>query len=352
MSDFHSVVTEQRVFICAVYAFIRKLLQAVLPDVAWNNTCLPSEESFGDILDAVIQKHDSTASCEGDCCLSMAQTACRQMKRVCELLRNVCRSLGLKNEADQYLDAPWFVDLLLRMNVSKLNKLLYTIDFTDDKPSRILMNVAAILEGRTDGYDAMSAQAKRKADRETKALIEKVGERVESLHGKVDAHREETKKQFAAVRSELHNAKEELLARADAILKKLGILNLGGRRNGKHTTEQKKVCLACWMSAQDNVELKSGTATGKATRQAAFDWYKRQLALVGVTKLSKFIAVLHTMNNTKSAENIKHLEAKREAERKAKEGDWEPMLRHVWGDGEVYKWMLFAPTHTEADAVR
>ena len=317
MSGFHSVVTEQKVFICAVCSFIGKLLRAVLPDVAWDSRYLPSEDELSASLDDVIRGFVGYDSNACDCRLAMAQFACKKMKRVCDMLKNISASVGLQDVAAQYLDGLWFIDMLLRKDTSKLNKLYYTIDFTDDKPSRILMNVAAILEGRTDGYDAMSAQAKRKADRETKALIEKVGERVESLHGKVDAHREETKKQFAAVRSELHNAKEELLARADAILKKLGIMNLGGRRNGKHTTEQKKVCLACWMSAQDNVELKSGTATGKATRQAAFDWYKRQLALVGVTKLSKFIAVLHTMNNTRSATNIMALEAKREAERKA-----------------------------------
>ena len=310
MSGFHSVVTEQKVFICAVCSFIGKLLRAVLPDVAWDSRYLPSEDELSASLDDVIRGFVGYDSDACDCRLAMAQFACKKMKRVCDMLKNISASVGLQDVAAQYLDGLWFIDMLLRKDTSKLNKLYYTIDFTDDKPSRILMNVAAILEGRTDGYDAMSAQAKRKADRETKALIETVGERVESLHGKVDAHREETKKQFAAVRSELHNAKEELLARADAILKKLGILNLGGRRNGKHTTEQKKVCLACWMSAQDNVELKSGTATGKATRKAAFDWYKRQLALVGVTKLSKFIAVLHTMNNTKSATNIMALEAK------------------------------------------
>ena len=310
MSGFHSVVTEQKVFICAVCSFIGKLLRAVLPDVAWDSRYLPSEDELSASLDDVIWGFVGYDSDACDCRLAMARFACKKMKRVCDMLKNISASVGLQDVAAQYLDGLWFIDMLLRKDTSKLNKLYYTIDFTDDKPSRILMNVAAILEGRTDGYDAMSAQAKRKADRETKALIEKVGERVELLHGKVDAHREETKKQFAAVRSELHNAKEELLARADAILKKLGILNLGGRRNGKHTTEQKKVCLACWMSAQDNVELKSGTATGKATRKAAFDWYKRQLALVGVTKLSKFIAVLHTMNNTKSATNIMALEAK------------------------------------------
>ena len=304
MSGFHSVVTEQKVFICAVCSFIGKLLRAVLPDVAWNSRYLQSEDELSASLDDVIRGFVGYDSDACDCRLAMAQFACKKMKRVCDMLKNISASVGLQDVASQYLDGLWFIDMLLRKDTSKLNKLYYTIDFTDDKPSRILMNVAAILEGRTDGYDAMSAQAKRKADRETKALIEKVGERVESLHGKIDA-----------VQKDVRETKETLLAKADAILKKLGILNLGGRRNGKHTTEQKKVCLACWMSAQDNVELKSGTATGKATRQAAFDWYKRQLALVGVTKLSKFIAVLHTMNNTKSATNIMALEAKREAER-------------------------------------
>ena len=37
--------------------------------------------------------------------------------------------------------------------------------------------------------------------------------------------------------------------------------------------------------------------------------------------------------------------------RKAREGDWRSMLRHVWGDEEVYRWMLYQPTHTEAEAM-
>ena len=318
MSDFHSVVTEQKVYICAVYSFIGKLLRAVLPEVAWNNTCLPSEEAFGGILDAVIQKHDPTASCEGDCCLSMAQTACRQMKRVCELLRNVCRSLGLKDEADQYLDAPWFVDLLLRMNVSKLNKLLYTIDFADDKPSRILMNVAAILNDKAVAYDAMSARAKRKADKETNELIREATSRIEK---KIAAHDADTKTQFAAVRDELHETKEELMAKVKAILKKVGKVNFGGKRKCRHTAEQKKVCLALWMEAQRNEELKSGTEKGIATYEAAFNWYKKRLALVDVTSSKKFVSVIRSIISIRSAESIKALEAKIEEERKAKKNN-------------------------------
>ncbi len=36
--------------------------------------------------------------------------------------------------------------------------------------------------------------------------------------------------------------------------------------------------------------------------------------------------------------------------RKAKEDDWESMLRNVWGDEAVYRWMLYQPTLTEEEA--
>ncbi|MCR4577439.1 MAG: GNAT family N-acetyltransferase [Clostridiales bacterium] len=44
------------------------------------------------------------------------------------------------------------------------------------------------------------------------------------------------------------------------------------------------------------------------------------------------------------------LEGERIVLRKARAEDWESMLKNVWGDEEVYKWMLFTPTHTEEDA--
>ena len=36
--------------------------------------------------------------------------------------------------------------------------------------------------------------------------------------------------------------------------------------------------------------------------------------------------------------------------RKAKETDWQSMLENVWGNEAVYRWMLFQPTLTEAEA--
>ena len=325
MSDFHSVVTEQKVYICSVYSFIVRLLRAVLPEVAWNSALLLSEESLDALLDGVIRKNALEGANEGDCRLSMAQVACNSMKRLCDLLKRISESVGLKDVAERYLDAPWFIDMLYRKDTSKLNKLLYTIDFTDEKPSRLLMNVAAILDDNAVAYDGMSARAKRKADMETKELIREATSRIEK---KIASHDADTKTQFAAVRDELHETKEELMAKVKAILKKVGKVNFGGKRKCRHTAEQKKVCLALWMEAQRNEELKSGTEKGIATYEAAFNWYKKRLALVDVTSSKKFVSVIRSIISIRSAESIKALEAKIEAERKAKKNNPHPSPPH------------------------
>ena len=330
MSSFHSVVTEQRVFICAVCAFIDKLLRAVLPDIAWDNTHLPTEEEFGGILDAVIARHDPKTSCEGDCCLAMAQAACNRLKRVCDLLKRVSASVEMEDIAKQYLDAHWFVDVLLRKNFSKLNKLYYTIDFTDGKPSRILMNVAAILNDKAVPYDSMDANAKRKATNDTKKIIAEVQKLATGVEKKVEKKIDESKAELAtkiddgnkmiagkveAVREELRLSKDEVLAKADEILKKLGV-RLGNKKT-RHTIEQKKACLACWSLAKENAELATTTNNGQPTHEAAFNWHRKHLALFGVTTLKKFNDVLNSINVQKCVDQKAGIEANREAARKA-----------------------------------
>ena len=44
------------------------------------------------------------------------------------------------------------------------------------------------------------------------------------------------------------------------------------------------------------------------------------------------------------------IEGKRVCLRKAREEDWSSMLKNVWSDEAVYRWMLFQPTLTEEEA--
>lgn len=48
---------------------------------------------------------------------------------------------------------------------------------------------------------------------------------------------------------------------------------------------------------------------------------------------------------------IEKLEGEHIVLRKAVLEDWASMLRHVWSDERVYRWMLFTPTLTEEDAI-
>ena len=61
------------------------------------------------------------------------------------------------------------------------------------------------------------------------------------------------------------------------------------------------------------------------------------------------------MRDEKRTKERKHLYEQLEGEhlilRKAKEGDYHSMLKHVWGEPDVYLWMLFQPTFTEEDAI-
>jgi hypothetical protein len=228
------------VFICAVCTFIDRLLRAVLPDIAWDNTFLLTEEKLGALLDEVIRKCSMKGANEGDCCLAMAQTACNAMKHVCNLLKMSCAAVGLKDVASRYLDGFWFVSLLLNKNTSMLNRLLYQIDFTDEKPSRILMNVAAILNDRTDGYDGMGSNAKRKATNDTKKIISEVQKLASGVEKKIDEskaaiieHVDGVGEKVETVQEKLREGFKACMEKAEEIVAKIE-KSKRKKRNSKH----------------------------------------------------------------------------------------------------------------------
>ena len=66
------------------------------------------------------------------------------------------------------------------------------------------------------------------------------------------------------------------------------------------------------------VSISSDPSLPSATYEAAFNWYKRQLALVGIVTSKKFRDVINSIRVKKCTDQKTALEAKREAERKAK----------------------------------
>lgn len=103
----------------------------------------------------------------------------------------------------------------------------------------------------------------------------------------------------------------------EAVGKKVERLRLKGSRKSRYTEAQRKVCVMVWEEALENVEVRHSVNT-RPPYKAAFEHYSRRLAEVGVTSVKMFRAVMHSIQNMKCADGIKALEAKRDAERKAK----------------------------------
>ena len=94
-------------------------------------------------------------------------------------------------------------------------------------------------------------------------------------------------------------------------------IRLNGKRKSKYTDAQRDVCDTCWNAAQRNAEVRHSVNT-RVTYESVFTHSKRELAKVGVRTLSMFKAILHSRQSVECAQRKRNLEAKAEAERKAK----------------------------------
>ena len=304
-----------------VIVFIHELFCKVIPGRTHQTATSEISRRFHLQVDECTDELYRLGAGEHDYRRAAGRIAYDEVIDLCGLVKDGCEYAGFKGVADRYLNPLRLMRLVYRMDEGKLAALNAVIHGDCDDVGEVMMRVGAILDDDPGRYEEFDDAAKRKARKDVEriaATVETIADGVDSLHEKMDVHGDETRKQIKSVREELRETKEELLAHADAIIKKLGSVNLNGKRNGRHTAEQKKVCLACWTLALENEELKSNTETGKATYPAAFNWYKSKLALVGVVTAKKFVAVMRTINNTNSANSIRELEAKIDASRKAR----------------------------------
>ena len=69
-----------------------------------------------------------------------------------------------------------------------------------------------------------------------------------------------------------------------------------------------------------------------------------------ICKYSENMGLPYEFIRFSRAEDASVLEGDHIRLRKAKENDWESMLKNVWGNEAVYRWMLFQPTLTKEEA--
>ena len=300
-----------------VLVFIHELFCKVIPSRKQLSSISEIIRRFHLQVDTSFEELDRLGADDHEYRVAVGGIAYDEVLELCSLMRAACAYSGFSAIAERYLNAVRFATLIYDMNEEKLASLNAVIHGGCDDVGEIMMRVSAVLDGQPGRYDVLDAAAKRKATKDVEriaATVETLSGDVVALHRKVDRQGKEIVSKMELVREDIHVAKEELLARVNGVVGKMGV-GFGGKRNGKHTPRQKAVCQACWEIAQR--DLKDSTK-GKVTREMAFRHCASVLEDYGIRTFKKFRAVLLTNTSTRSAANIKALEAKIEAERKAK----------------------------------
>ena len=292
----------------AVHSFICELLMVTMPELAKGNRYIRNSTEFCESIDLAIREVSTPDATEGDYIRVILDAACTEMAPLCNLLKAACSLAGLDKVAAEYLDGKRFREMLLRKDSAKLEKLVAIVRAREGKPIKVLMDVAAELNDKAERYDEISPAAKRKATADMKKIIAKVDE----------------------IRSSMDEHRDEIVARVDdvggkvaAVGKKVDRLRLRGERKSKYGDNARNTCLMYWEMAQENAEVRHAINT-RVTYESVFTYFKGKLVAAGINTVKKFKAVLHATKNLEYARRVKALEAKREAERKAKKNNPHP----------------------------
>lgn len=305
-------VMGQAKYVCAIHRFIQDLLMKTAPELLKGSGALKTDNEFKDRIDAAIASVTTPNAKELDYVRAIVETSSAEMKPLCHLLRAAAEVVGLGELAARYLDGARFREMLLRKDGEKLERLNAIVqDQGQAVPVKVLMDVAAALDGRTENYDGMAAAAKRKAARDMTKLIGKVEEMrsaMDSIGNRID----EGKK-------EIVSHVDEVGGKVEAVGKKVDNIKLRDRRGRRpsYSEEARGECLAYWEAARNNAEVKHAINT-RITFEAVFAYYRRQLERLGINSVKKFKMAVHSVQSRESAKSKRDLEAKREAERKAK----------------------------------
>ena len=313
-------VMGQAKYVCAVHRFIQDLLLKTAPELLKGSGALKTDKEFKDMIDAAIASVTTPNAKELDYVRAIVETSSAEMKPLCHLLRAAAEVVGLGELAARYLDGARFREMLLRKDEEKLERLNAIVnDQGQAVPVKVLMDVAAGLDGRAENYDGMDTAAKRKASREMKRLIGKV----EEMRSAIDANAAEIGSRIDEGKKEIVSHVDEVGGKVEAVGKKVDRLRLKGKRKSKYGDNARNACLMCWEMAQENAEVRHAINT-RVTYESVFTYFKGKLVAAGINTVKKFKAVLHATKNLEYARRIKALEAKREAERKAKKNNPHP----------------------------
>ena len=230
-------VAPQVAYAHSVREFIRELLRRFIPGTWIDRVISDQDTNFDAKLNAAFAVLDEKTATEKDYRARVVSVLCEEVSSVCEVTHLVCINRGYRKYADTFLSTEKFIRLLLRQDLDKLERL-----------NAELKAIAADVKSTMQIGFAQSNQK----------LLECKSEIIATVGAKVDAIAAKVKR---------------------------------GSRRGKYTEAQIDFCGKVWESACDIQEIRNSTNT-KVSYEAAFQFFRRQLAKLGVESVDDFKSII------------------------------------------------------------
>ena len=285
MLPYLSAVTPQIAFTHSVREFIRELLKRFIPGKWIDRVISEDETSFDAKLDAVLVGLDEKTATSKDYCAKVVSALCDEVSSICEVTRLVCINRGYEEYAATYLSSEKFVKLLLRQDRERLKRLNALLEDKAKPLCVLLQEIGAVLEDRpTNEVAAFGASELRKANAELKAIA-------------VD------------VKKTLQDGVTNIRNDIAVIGEKMTRIKYAKRgRKRRHGDDKTEYCQAVLAAAKKNTKLKFGLNT-RLTHKAVFDYYRKELAELGVAEVSEFTRIIRAHQAREQRVRDKDLEA-------------------------------------------
>ena len=259
MSALKTAVLRQIAYAKSVRSVIRAIMRRMLDGEWINRIFASSDEEFNHRLDEALKSLDLATATKRDFCEAVVGVLCDEVSDLCLALKDVCDGSGYSDYYESHISHERFVRLVLSVDTVKLGRMKKILEDARLSPIDVLRSIGAVLNDEAlEERTALGARERRHANAELRNIAEATMKAIDAVGEKVDA-----------VAAKIRR----------------------GRRRGKYTEAQIDFCGKAWDSACDIQEIRNSTNT-KVSYEAAFQFFHRQLAKLGVESVDEFKSII------------------------------------------------------------
>ena len=157
-----SAIMPQIAFAQRIREFARAMLRRVVPGIPLEKLRFESDLIFETHVNRAVYSLPETAT-DYDRRCAVVKVMCEDATRLCAMLKNACKAVGLGDIADEYLNHATFFNFVLEQDNAKMDLLMSVAENNDPDLARVFFNIARVLKGKDVDYYKLGDDARRKA---------------------------------------------------------------------------------------------------------------------------------------------------------------------------------------------